>query len=78
MSSRTRRPGRFGPFHRRCETRPEEVDDVAHSGQLWGRPRRNFFAGMIPAVKAWEGPLPADAVGVEFAANWSRFPLLLP
>jgi len=58
--------GRFGPFHRRCEPRPEEIAQIGASGQLWGRPRRNFFAGLVPAVKAWDGPLPADAIGVEF------------
>jgi hypothetical protein len=57
---------RFGPFHRRCEPRPKEVEQITASGQIWGRVRRNFFAGLIPAVKAWDGPLPADAVGVEF------------
>jgi hypothetical protein len=25
--------------------------------------------GWVPAVKAWEGPLPEDAVGVEFFTN---------
>lgn len=46
--------------------KPEENDLVCSSGQLWGRPRRNFFAGFVPAVKAWDGSLPEDAVGVEF------------
>jgi hypothetical protein len=33
---------------------------------IWGKPRGNFFAGVVPCVKAWEGPLPAGFVGVEF------------
>ena len=59
-------PPRFGPYHHRCELRPEDIDDICTSRQLWGRPRRNYFAGFFPAVKACEGPLPADALGVEF------------
>lgn len=65
MSSRER-PARFGPFHRRSEMKPEENDLVCTSGQLWGAPRRNFYSGLFPAVKAWDGPLPQNAVGVEF------------
>ena len=59
-------PRRFGPFHRRSESNPAENELVSATGQLWGRVRRNFYAGLIPAVKACNGPLPADAVGVEF------------
>jgi hypothetical protein len=62
-------PGRFGPFHRRSESKPHENDLICSSGQLWGRARRNFYAGLIPAVKAWSGPLPANAVGIEFYCN---------
>jgi hypothetical protein len=66
MTSSTAPPVRYGPFHRRCEPRPDEIEQIVASGHLWGRVRRNFFAGLIPAVKAWEGPLPPGAVGVEF------------
>jgi hypothetical protein len=59
-------PGRYGPFHRRSFARPEENEAICSSNQLWGRRRENFFAGLIPAVKAWEGPLPEGVVGVEF------------
>ena len=78
MSSRRPTPGGFGPFHRRCEPQPEEIDKIGASGQLWGRPRRNFFAGLIPAVKAWEGPLPADAVGIEFYTDVPPDPWSVP
>src|SRR5215212_6116028 len=62
MVSRVGGPARYGPFHRRSEPSPDEVDRICSSGQLWGRPRRNFYAGLIPAVKAWEGSLPDGAV----------------
>jgi hypothetical protein len=72
------KPARFGPFHRRCEPRPEEVDQVLASLQLWGKPRRNIYAGLVPAVKAWEGPLPANAVGVEFYTDVEPDPWSVP
>lgn len=77
MSARSPR-ARFGPFHRRCEPHPEEIESIAASGQIWGRPRRNFFAGLIPAVKAWDGPLPLDAVGVEFFTDVEPDPWSVP
>ncbi|HWS71751.1 MAG TPA: hypothetical protein VN605_06530, partial [Thermoanaerobaculia bacterium] len=61
-----------------CEPRPEEVDNVRASGELWGRPRRNFFAGLIPAVKAWDGPLPPHAIGVEFYTDVEPDPWSAP
>lgn len=51
---------------------------MSASGQLWGRPRRNFFAGLIPAMNAWDGPLPADAVGVEFYTDVEPDPWSVP
>lgn len=74
----TSRPARFGPFHRRCESHPEEVSRILTSGEIWGRPRRNFFAGLIPAVKAWEGPLPEGAIGVEFFTDVEPDPWSVP
>jgi len=56
----------------------EENDLVVSSGQLWGMPRRNFYAGLVPAVKAWDGPLPKDAVGVEFFTNVPPDPWSVP
>jgi hypothetical protein len=55
------RPARFGPFHRRTYIDPTENEKLSASGQLWGRPRRNIYAGSIPAVKAWDGPLPQES-----------------
>jgi len=62
----TSRPARFGPFHRRSHHNPAENELIVASSQIWGRPRGNYFAGVIPCVKAWEGPLPEGIVGVEF------------
>jgi hypothetical protein len=63
------KPARFGPFHRRSAMKSDENELISSSGQLWGGPRRNFFAGLIPVVKAWDGPLPDGVVGVEFFTN---------
>jgi len=71
-------PGRFGPFHRRSFAHPEEVDAICASNQIWGRRRQNFFAGLIPAVKAWEGPLPEGVVGVEFYTDVAPDPSSVP
>jgi len=56
----------FGPFHRRTAGNPSENEKVATSGEVWGRPRGNIYAGLFAAVKAWEGPLPDGIVGYEF------------
>jgi hypothetical protein len=58
--------------------RPGEVEEVCASGELWGRARRNVFAGLIPAVKAWEGPLPHNAIGVEFYTDVPPDPWSVP
>jgi hypothetical protein len=60
------RPLRFGPFHRRSQRNPEENALICASNLIWGHPRGNFFAGVVPCVKAWDGPLPEGIVGVEF------------
>lgn len=60
------RPARFGPFHRRSHHNPAENELISASSMIWGKPRGNYFAGLFPRVKAWEGPLPPDIVGVEF------------
>lgn len=57
---------------------PKENESVCSSGQLWGAPRRNFFAGLVPALKAWDGRLPEDAVGVEFFTNVAPDPWSIP
>lgn len=58
--------GRFGPFHRRTHFDPSENEKVASSGVLWGRRRGNIYAGLYPAVKAWDGELPEGVIGFEF------------
>ena len=58
--------------------KPEENDLVCTSGQLWGAPRRNFYSGLFPEVKAWDGPLPQDAVGVEFFTDVAPDPWSVP
>lgn len=60
------RAARFGPFYRRSGSDSRENESICSSGQVWGRPRRNYFAGLIPVVKAWDGPLPEGVIGVEF------------
>jgi hypothetical protein len=58
---------RYGPYHRRTTAKERrENDKVVASGLLWGRRRGNYYAALSPAVKAWEGPLPAGVPGFEF------------
>lgn len=59
----------FGPFHRRTHVDPSENEKVTSSGQVWGKPAGNIYAGLFPAVKAWDGPLPEGIVGYEFFTN---------
>lgn len=72
------KPAQFGPFHRRSAPDPLENELISVSGQVWGRPRRNYFAGLIPTVKAWEGPLPEDIVGIEFYTDVEPDPWSVP
>ena len=65
----SRRPARFGPFHRRTNKDPSENEKVETSGEVWGRPRGNIYAGLFPAVKAWAGELPEGVIGFEFYTN---------
>lgn len=37
-----------------------------------GKATRNYFAGLFPRVKAWDGSLPPDIVGVEFYTDIAR------
>jgi len=66
MNDSGSRPARFGPYHRRSHHNPQENELIAASGLIWGKPRGNFYAGLIPCVKAWGGPLPDGMVGIEF------------
>jgi hypothetical protein len=60
------RPAKFGPYHRRSHHNPIENELIAESGSSWGKPRGNYYAGIVPCVKAWDGPLLDDVVGTEF------------
>lgn len=53
-----------GPFHRRQGAVFNELMET--SGIIGGKAARNIFAGSRPKVKAFEGPLPPDAPGIEF------------
>ena len=44
------------------------------SGQVWGAPARNFYQSDIPSVKAYIGPLPEGARGIEFTTSVSPTP----
>ena len=76
MSS-TKRPARFGPFHRRLYFAGEN-EKIAASGEIWGRPRSNIYAGDFPAVKAWAGPLPEGIEGTEFYTDVEPDPWSVP
>ena len=73
-----RKPARFGPYHRRSHHNPSENELIVASGVIWGKPRGNFFAGVVPCVKAWEGPLPEGVVGVEFFTDVEPDPWSVP
>jgi hypothetical protein len=60
-----KKPRMYGPFHRLNDP-PEVVREILESGELWGRPSAHIFQSDIPKVKAYAGPLPAGAVGIEF------------
>ena len=57
----------YGPYHRFQNRDQNEL--VARTGLLGGRSRRNIYAGLIPAVKAYEGSLPQGYSGIEFYTN---------
>lgn len=71
------RPARFGPFHRR-QYFAGENEKIAASGQIWGKPRGNIYAGEFAAVKAWDGPLPPGIVGIEFYTDVEPAPWGVP
>jgi hypothetical protein len=56
----------YGPFFRRWNERTQDrevIRAILTTGELWGRAPRGSD---IPAVKAYFGELPADALGFEF------------
>jgi hypothetical protein len=72
------RPAKFGPYHRRSQHNPTENERISVSGRIWGKPRGNYFAGIVPCVKAWEGPLPNGIVGIEFYTDIQPDPWSVP
>ncbi len=66
--------GALGPrlIYRRLESGTQSLEAAAMqeaSGEIWGRPAQNTFASDFPKAKAYEGPLPEGARGVEFATD---------
>ncbi len=58
----------FGPFHR-LESPTQTAEDAARqedSCEMWGRVGRYE---LTPKVKAYDGPLPENARGVEFMTS---------
>jgi hypothetical protein len=55
----------YGPFHRMGDSE-EVIRKIRESGELWGLPARNSFQSDIAAAKAYAGPLPDGAQGIEF------------
>jgi len=55
-------------YHRR-PTDPKEVLVVAATRELHGKAARNIYASDIPAVKAYQGPLPPGMPGYEFTTT---------
>jgi predicted amidophosphoribosyltransferase len=58
----------FGPYHR-LESPTQTIQDANHqeqSGELWGQPAR---WSQLPSVKAYRGPLPTAARGIEFTTQ---------
>lgn len=47
---------------------PKRMKRSANLGRF-GAGRRYIYAGLFPAVKAWNGPLPEGIAGVEFYTN---------
>lgn len=54
----------YGPFHRIQPAADNAL--VESSRRLWGRPATNIHQTPFPSVKAWVGPLPKGARGIEF------------
>ena len=63
-------------FHRKAsgDRGREELGKVSASGQLWGRAAQNTSVSDKPAVKAYEGPLPAGQKGYEFRTHAAVYP----
>jgi hypothetical protein len=64
--SATRRPAKYGPYHRRTHNDPTENEKVESSGTVWGTRPRNVYAGLAPGVKAWTGRYPKELPVMSF------------
>jgi hypothetical protein len=64
----------YGPFHRINST--SQTDELAYlieeSGELWGK--APFKSGGTPQPKAYDGPLPAGKIGIEFTTTVAPHP----
>jgi hypothetical protein len=67
-------------YHRRES--PTQTPEVARlqeeSLEIWGTPPKNINQSDIPKVQAYEGPLPADARGIEFTTDIGPDPCTPP
>jgi RHS repeat-associated protein len=63
-------------YHRYADA--GEAREVRRSGELWGGPPRNIYASDIPQVKAYTGPLPEGAKGIEFTTPVAPDPQTAP
>jgi RHS repeat-associated protein len=54
-------------YHRKVSA--VETAQVLQSGEVWGRPPRNFIQSDIPKVQAFNGPLPPGQSGYEFVTD---------
>ena len=67
MATKSPQRFRYGPYHR-LQSRHDN-DLMESTGKVGGRAARNVYAGSIPMVKAFDGPLPDGKNGIEFYAS---------
>lgn len=61
-----------GQLYHRLESDTQTAEHARlqqESGELWGAPRQNYFAGSVPVAQAHFGPLPEGARGLEFTTD---------
>ena len=76
-AAKVNRPARYGPFYRleSSTQTPETARLQQEAGEIWGTAPRSSD---IPAVQAYDGPLPAGVRGVEFYTDVSPDPGMPP
>ena len=64
---------KYGPYHRVSSTSQTDEDaaKIETSGELWGKPP---FGSGTPQPQAYDGPLPADKIGIEFWTDVAPHP----